>query len=190
MTMTNGASLLCPARGDDEPCTQCRHLMRAGHAAAQDPVSGVWLHIECVGPYWAEHPAMTEVATRAGTCPVCREPIAVGMAIYRVAGRQLHAVSRRAEQPGCVPQPTSAGGVTSRVDSPAPQSFTVGGTRTSREGVFRANGTRVRQPSRDEAREINCTQCGASAGEPCRGKRGPRLSNHQSRAHRWQTMSP
>lgn len=39
-----------------------------------------------------------------------------------------------------------------------------------------------RQPSRRVTRTFPCPTCGAPAGEPCQGRRGPRLSHHIARA--------
>lgn len=38
-----------------------------------------------------------------------------------------------------------------------------------------------RYQAREAIRTIQCPACLASVGEPCRGKRGPRLSNHAER---------
>jgi hypothetical protein len=40
---------------------------------------------------------------------------------------------------------------------------------------------RRRQPTREVTRSVECPACGAPAGEHCRGRRGPRTSNHFAR---------
>lgn len=37
------------------------------------------------------------------------------------------------------------------------------------------------QPPRDVVRTVECPKCAAAAGESCRGRRGPRKSNHLER---------
>lgn len=40
---------------------------------------------------------------------------------------------------------------------------------------------RPRVPREVARAEVGCPFCGAAAGEPCKGKRGPRVSNHLER---------
>lgn len=40
------------------------------------------------------------------------------------------------------------------------------------------------QPTRGVVRQVACPSCGANAGEPCHGRRGPRAAHHAARVLR------
>lgn len=48
-------------------------------------------------------------------------------------------------------------------------------------GTREALPVRRRQPARELVRTVACPTCDAPAGEHCRGRRGPRVSNHYAR---------